>query len=224
MDMQSTGKIISQKRKELNMTQKDLAQILNVSTAAVSKWERGLNYPDLSIMEALAKALRINVSNLLQLESEPSEQIIRNITEISINENKVNNKTIMLKIIAISLSAIFSVMIYLCVINNQIFEKLFFQAIGTGILNLSAFVLGVIALCYGIAAISSKSKYKTYIYLSMVLCAVALHIPTFVSYLILRFEYASTLQDIIGGYFFGSAVLLISTVIINTCAVMIHKK
>lgn len=224
MDMQSTGKIISQKRKELNMTQKDLAQILNVSTAAVSKWERGLNYPDLSIMEALAKALRINVSNLLQLESEPSEQIIRNITEISINENKVNNKTIMLKIIAISLSAIFSVMIYLCVINNQIFEKLFFQAIGTGILNLSAFVLGVIALCYGIAAISSKGKRTTYIHLSVTLCAVALHMPTFVSYLILRFEHASTLQDIIGGYFFGSAVLLISTVIINTCAVMIHKK
>ena len=55
------GLFISKKRKELNMTQKDLANKLNVTDKAVSKWERGLGCPDISILEILSNILGISI-------------------------------------------------------------------------------------------------------------------------------------------------------------------
>lgn len=226
MNMQNTAKIILQKRKELQMTQKDIAEKLNVSVAAVSKWERGLNYPDLSLMEPLANILNITVSELLQLENKPTEQIIKNITQISQNQIIANRKTALFKICSVVLSIFFSWLIYFSIINNQIVHKLFFENLGTGILNIIAFAAGIIALCFSIAAVTFKNKIKRSkcIITSIFCCAIALHIPTLISYLILRFEYAATLQDIIGGYYFGSAVLLTSTIIFNAFAIFINKK
>ena len=57
MDTHYTVNKIAALRKKKGWTQKDIAEKLNVSIAAVSKWERGLNYPDLSIMEPLARIL-----------------------------------------------------------------------------------------------------------------------------------------------------------------------
>ena len=45
-----TGEKISKLRKEQNLTQKELAERLHVTSAAVSKWERGLNFPDLLLL------------------------------------------------------------------------------------------------------------------------------------------------------------------------------
>lgn len=57
--------IISSRRKMLNMTQKELADKLSVSDKLVSKWEHGGSYPDLSIIDNLAKHLEIDVLDLL---------------------------------------------------------------------------------------------------------------------------------------------------------------
>ncbi|MDR1565036.1 MAG: helix-turn-helix domain-containing protein, partial [Oscillospiraceae bacterium] len=51
------GLFISQKRKEKGLTQRELADILYVSESAVSKWERGLSYPDITLVGGLCKAL-----------------------------------------------------------------------------------------------------------------------------------------------------------------------
>ena len=48
MDAQKTGRLIAEARKEQGITQKELSQTLHVSAQAVSKWVRGLNFPDLS--------------------------------------------------------------------------------------------------------------------------------------------------------------------------------
>ena len=47
MEAEKTGKIILEKRKEKNLTQKDLANKINVSDKTVSKWERGRGCPDI---------------------------------------------------------------------------------------------------------------------------------------------------------------------------------
>ena len=65
MDAIKTGALIAQARKEKNLTQKDLAQSLHVSVQAVSKWERGLNFPDIALMEPLAELLALTVSELM---------------------------------------------------------------------------------------------------------------------------------------------------------------
>ncbi|QSX06250.1 helix-turn-helix transcriptional regulator [Sedimentibacter sp. zth1] len=60
-----TGSIIFKIRKEKNMTQKDLAALLNVSDKAVSKWERGEGYPDVGLLPALSEILEISIDKLL---------------------------------------------------------------------------------------------------------------------------------------------------------------
>lgn len=60
-----TGEVISVIRKQKNMTQKDVAALLNVSDKAVSKWERGECYPEVSLLPKLASILEISIDELL---------------------------------------------------------------------------------------------------------------------------------------------------------------
>ncbi len=68
MDRGKTGALIGAARKEKNMTQKELAAVLHVSDRAVSKWERGAGFPDVSLLEPLADALDLTVLDLLRGE------------------------------------------------------------------------------------------------------------------------------------------------------------
>ena len=79
MDAQKTGALIAQARRERGLTQKELSQVLHVSAQAVSKWERGLNFPDLSLLEPLGDCLGLTVSELLsgQRGEEPQEELLR---------------------------------------------------------------------------------------------------------------------------------------------------
>ena len=75
MDVQKIGALIAQRRKERNMTQKDLAAKLRVSDRAVSKWERGLNLPNAELFEPLCTELGISVLELLRGERNSGAQI-----------------------------------------------------------------------------------------------------------------------------------------------------
>ena len=57
MDREKTGALIASARKERGLTQKELAAQLHVSDRAVSTWERGAGFPDVSVLEPLADAL-----------------------------------------------------------------------------------------------------------------------------------------------------------------------
>ena len=79
MDNKRTGALIAARRQELGMTQKELAEKLNVSDRAVSKWERGAGFPDVSLLEPLADALELSIAELihgerLALEALPSPE------------------------------------------------------------------------------------------------------------------------------------------------------
>ena len=63
-----TGKIIKDLRAREKMTQADLADIIGVSDKAVSKWETGKGLPDISLIEPLAKALKVSVIELMNGE------------------------------------------------------------------------------------------------------------------------------------------------------------
>lgn len=73
MDRTKTGALITAARKEQNMTQKELAAALHVSDRAVSKWERGAGFPDISLLEPLADALGLGVLDLLRGERGTAE-------------------------------------------------------------------------------------------------------------------------------------------------------
>jgi len=65
MNQYVTGAMIKKLREKRNLTQLELAEALNVSDKAVSKWETGKGYPDITLIEPLAKALGISVIELL---------------------------------------------------------------------------------------------------------------------------------------------------------------
>ena len=66
MDAEKTGKLIRVVRTELNITQKELADRIHVSNAAVSKWENGHGFPDISSLEFLAEVLQLSITELIQ--------------------------------------------------------------------------------------------------------------------------------------------------------------
>lgn len=68
MDQVKIGKFIAEKRKENNLTQYKLAEMLSVTDRAVSKWETGKSLPDSSIMIELCSILKISVNDLLSGE------------------------------------------------------------------------------------------------------------------------------------------------------------
>ena len=75
MDNKRTGTLIAARRQELGLTQRELAERLNVSDRTVSKWERGAGFPDVSLLEPLADALELSILELIHGERmAPEEQ------------------------------------------------------------------------------------------------------------------------------------------------------
>lgn len=68
MDAKKFGTFIATLRKKNNMTQVELAQKLQVTDKAVSKWERGLGFPDINTIEPLADALGVSVLEIMRSE------------------------------------------------------------------------------------------------------------------------------------------------------------
>ena len=66
MEPKEFGAFVQMCRKELGMTQNDLAEKLNVTAKAVSRWERGVGFPDIHLLEPLAAALEISLIELMQ--------------------------------------------------------------------------------------------------------------------------------------------------------------
>lgn len=73
MDHEKTGRLIQKLRREKGLTQLQLAQKLHVSDKAVSKWERGLGSPDVSLLAGLSEALGAGIESLLCGELAPNE-------------------------------------------------------------------------------------------------------------------------------------------------------
>lgn len=63
-DKSTLGKFIQTKRKELGLSQKELAKALYVTESAVSKWERGISYPDITMISGICEVLHISEHEL----------------------------------------------------------------------------------------------------------------------------------------------------------------
>ena len=95
MDLIKIGKYIASKRKSLGMTQKQLAEKLGMSDKSVSKWERGVCLPDVSVYKELCSILGISLNEFLAGEDIAQENLIQksetNIIEVirdNINKQK----------------------------------------------------------------------------------------------------------------------------------------
>lgn len=121
MDLIKIGKYIAEKRKALGLTQKQLAEKLNMSDKSVSKWERGICLPDVSIYMELCSILRISINEFLAGEDIGTENVIEksdsNLIQIT-KESKKKQK---------NLKTILAVVTVFAVIVSAILGTLFFH-------------------------------------------------------------------------------------------------
>lgn len=141
------GRFICELRKSRNLTQKSLAEHLGITDKAVSKWERGLSCPDISLIIPLAKLLGVTVSELLnseKKESVPQEEVETIVEEALVYSDKNTKMKLgnIKKNILIILSTIFLLAIGICLICDlAITESLTWSLIVVPSLVFSWFLL-----------------------------------------------------------------------------------
>ena len=148
MNQEKIGKFIAQCRKNKKLTQEQIAIRLGVSDRAVSKWERGLNLPDASLMLELAKILDISVNELLTgeiiKEKEYMNKAEENLVELEqIIEN--NNKRLLdLEVVLLIISILAFVIM---IMTSEVVDDKFFKVIligGASIILLTAIIFAFI--------------------------------------------------------------------------------
>ena len=123
MDLIKIGKYIAFKRKEQGLTQKQLAEKLNMSDKSVSKWERGICLPDVSVYLELCKILDISINEFLAGEDIPKETIEQKAEEniIQITKDNKNKQKYLKKIIRL---LIVMLVVFIFITSIFIYQKL----------------------------------------------------------------------------------------------------
>ena len=82
MDCGKVGALLLRLRNEKGMTQKQVADHLNLSDKTISKWERGSGCPDVSLLKELSELFAVNIEQLLAGDMQPNERDTGNLTRI----------------------------------------------------------------------------------------------------------------------------------------------
>ena len=78
------NQILRQKRKELGLTQEQVANYLGVTAPAVNKWEKGSTFPDITLLPVLARLLKTDPNTLLEYQTTLSQQeILHHLQELA---------------------------------------------------------------------------------------------------------------------------------------------
>lgn len=148
MDQVKIGMFIAKLRKEKGLTQAALAEQLNITDRAVSKWERGLSLPDSSTMLPLCEILGINVNELLTGEridmenyNKKAEEIILEMTRMKEQRDKE------LLSLEIFLCVLVTVILLVCVITAALVN---IQTPFRVLLNIAGWVQFFIGIMYGL--------------------------------------------------------------------------
>ena len=111
MNAALTGKRIRALREKKGITQRELADLLGVTDAAVSKWEHGKNFPDITLLERLSEVLGCKVSELLGLEAGSEEEIVRSFTDLAAEERRRLRRGIIVRtLVSLAIAVVLAVL------------------------------------------------------------------------------------------------------------------
>lgn len=150
MNSKNLGLFIAEQRKVLGLTQLELAEKLYVTDKAVSRWERGVGLPDINLLEPLAVALQLTVSELILCKKEtiePTEAVKEMINYVE--QKKAEHR----KNAFISLAACFLIFFILLLDQMGVLGFIFV------VVPFSSLVIGIVLLIYAI--IKNQSKHST---------------------------------------------------------------
>ncbi len=128
MNTHEFGKFLSQLRKEKGLTQIQLAQLLNVTDKAISRWETGKNYPDIKMFEDISNILDISINELLECKRIEKENLITVSEKRLIKQIKTNKKFKKIYLTLISIVLVFSIILgYFALKNSGIFDGVIYH-------------------------------------------------------------------------------------------------
>ncbi len=136
MDLEKIGRFIADCRKKKNLTQMQLAEKLNITDRAISKWECGKSLPDSSIMLELCDVLGISVNELLTGEEldmkDYNKQIELNLVEMVKQKEESDKRLLNIEIILMVISLIFfiSIIAVIAAVEMPLWAKIL---IGVGV-------------------------------------------------------------------------------------------
>lgn len=167
MDREMLGRFIAQRRKERNMTQRELAEKLHVTDKAVSKWERGAGCPDISLLEPLAEALELSVDQLLTYQTAPTEpeaaaepvtsQAVQAVLDLTLAERRVRRMRCWIVALAVPLALIVLAVLYILLRDAQMNGRLFINESSTspdGIITVVTYTSS-----FGVQTVKVKEPY-----------------------------------------------------------------
>jgi len=144
MDQNKIGKFIGFKRKEKNITQSELAEKLNITDRAISKWENGVCLPDASIMPDLCKILDITINDLFSGE----------VVDMKDNEKRLENNLLeMVKIKESRDKELLSMEIFMGIIMTIVMLFCIFIASLVNMqdwLRIMLIIIGIIPFIFGV--------------------------------------------------------------------------
>lgn len=131
MNTYEFGKFLAQLRKEKGLTQIQLAEQLNVTDKAISRWETGKNYPDIEIFEDLSNIFDVSISELLEGKRIEKENLFNVSEEHIVNQIKKNKKSNKkYKIILCIVIIIFTIISgYIVMQTNGVFDGVIYNKI-----------------------------------------------------------------------------------------------
>ena len=227
MDAMKIGQRIASRRKVMGFTQKAIAERLHVSTAAVSKWERGLNFPDMSLLEPLATLLDMSVATLLGLEEHSAEQAVRDVTALAATQQR-EGRSLHRRVTVGVAGAVFGIVCYVVlqlVREGSVLSAAADTLVGAGLPVYLALGLGIVAwLTAAMGLLWRGSRWYLWCGGSWFTCAGALYTTIFILDVYVRAEEFGTLMDVTVGFHVAAAVLLLGTMIFNVCTYLIKCK
>lgn len=158
MDQIKIGKFIAECRKQKNLTQMQLAEKLNITDKAISKWERGLSLPDSSIMLELCGILGITVNDLLSGEvitmDNYNKELEKNLLEVIKQKEQADKQLLSLEILVGYLSSIIFISLIFVASFVQMASWLRILLIGIG------FILFAIGIGFSIRIEQTAGYYE----------------------------------------------------------------
>ena len=144
MDQIKIGKFIAECRKKNNLTQMQLAEKLNITDRAISKWENGKSMPDSSIMLDLCNELKISVNELLSGEmtemNNYNEKAEQNLLEMKRQKEESDKRLLTMEIVIGILS---SVLLFVLVFVASFIEMADWSRILLIIIGFVPFIVGI---------------------------------------------------------------------------------
>lgn len=154
MDATKCGAFIAKLRSEREMTQKELSEALNVSDKAISRWETGKGYPDVSSLMALSEFFSVSVNELLSGKRIDIESLSttadKNVLEV-IRKNERINKKQKKQVAIYTLLLIIAISPVLIILGKSLFEAFITEIEVENILtSVISFVIAVAILIVGL--------------------------------------------------------------------------